>query len=59
MIRVLRVLEYHYNTLDEMSKDMADWFVPPTGNKIVEKVIITSAVMLPSTAEEEINLTVA
>lgn len=56
MIRVLRLMEYTYDTPEEAQRDMDRWMVPANGSKVVatrgtiRSTIITN---LDHTPEEE------
>lgn len=49
MIRVLRVMEYEYDTLEQANADMARWQVPAVGSKKFgpKAALIKSTVLLP------------
>ncbi len=55
MIRVLRVMEYEYETIEAANADMARWQVPPTGDKKFGPLapMIRSSVMLPQAVTDD------
>ena len=48
-VRVVRIMEYHYETLDQANKDMANWQVPAVGDKkfSTKGPLVKSTVLLP------------
>lgn len=55
MIRVLRILEYTYDTPEIMEKDMARWQLGANATKIINAangMTIKSSIMLPETTSE-------
>lgn len=60
MIRVVRVMEYEYDTLEQANKDMANWQVPAVGDKKFGTLgpLVKSTVLLPhyETAKARIDV---
>ena len=54
-VRVLRIMEYEYTTLEQANADMARWQVPPTGDKKFGPLApnIRSSVMLPQEVSDD------
>jgi len=45
MIRVLRLLEYQYETAEQMEEDMGRWYIPANGVSTRTKPVIRSATL--------------
>jgi hypothetical protein len=48
MVRVVRILEYEYRSLEEAEADMLHWQVPAVGAKVFSPIeTVRSAVIMP------------
>lgn len=54
-VRVVRVMEYHYDTLEKANEDMARWQVPAVGDKKFGTLgpLVKSTVLLPHYMKEK------
>jgi hypothetical protein len=55
MIRVLRIMEYTYDSPEDAEEDMGNWYIPANGTKsgLRKGLHIKSAVILNLNFEEE------
>lgn len=57
MIRVTRIMEYEYETMQQCNEDMARWQVPALGDKKFGPLapLIRSAVMMPREVPDDLG----
>lgn len=52
-VRVLRILEYEYESMDYMDKDMGRWNLAANGFKSTGSMVVRSITMFPHPLEEQ------